>query len=134
MLSSRDSLHVVESKQRKSTTQILPERIELSYQPLAILYEQLLADLDELFRKVAFFSSADLEHNIPTEAKHIEEFLYRFQLWASDIAFRTPTKVGSTAEVLQALDDTKSPATIQLRKVFQEMLPCIRLATVAVSE
>jgi len=131
---STNSPQVVEATKTEEATEILPNHTELSYQPLAILYEQLLADLDRLFRTVAASSSAALKDNSTTEARDIDEFVYRFQLWANDIASRTPTKVGSTAEVLQALDDTQCLVAFQLRDLFQRMLRCTRLATVAVSE
>lgn len=118
----------------EEATEVRRKHTELSYQPLAILYEQLLFDLDQLFRTVAGYSSAALKDNSTTKAKDIDEFIYHLQLWANDISSRTPTKVGSTAEVLQALNDTKSPVASELRDIFQQMLPCIRLATVAVSK
>ena len=124
----------VEATGTEEAALTLPEHAGLSYQPLAIQFEQLLTDLDQLFRTVTGPSSTAIKVRSTTFAKDIDEFIYHFQLWANDIGFRTPTKVGSTAEVLQSLDDSKSPVTDKLQDLFQRMLSCTRQATVAVSE
>ena len=94
---------------------------DLPYQPLAILYQQLLVQLDHLSRAVPRSSSAGIE---------IEIFVNRFQLWGFEI---TSTKATSPAEVLQALDDTRAPVTLQLQDLFRQMLRRMPLAADSLS-
>ena len=124
----------VEATGTEEAAMTLPEHAETSYEPLAIQFEQLLIDLDQLFRIVTEKPPTAIKDNSTILVKDIDEFIYHFQLWANDIDFRTPTKVASTAEVLQSLEDSKSPVTDELQDLFRRMLLCTRQATVAVSE
>lgn len=125
---------VAESLGSSTAPKALIQDVSLSYPPLAIQFEQFLADLNKLFQVTTELPAATQTHENTSLAKDIDELIRGFQLWANDIAFRTPTREASAAEVLQLLEDTKSPVTLKLQGILQQMLHDIYQATIAVSK
>lgn len=107
------SPQAVEATETEETPEMLPMHSEPPYQPLATLYQRFLAWLDRF---------SGLRSISPPQRSEIKKFAYWFQLWEKDVASRALVRPGSTVEVLQGLDDTRSPVTLQLRDLFQQML------------
>ena len=126
--------HVAESQGSDKAPKALIQDISLSYPPLAIQFEQFLADLSKLLQITTELSAATKTDQNISSTKDIDELIHSFQLWATDISFRSPTREASAAEVLQFLEDKKSPVTLKLQEIFQQMLNDINQAIVAVSK
>ena len=134
MSTTPTSPKVAESQGPDIDFKALAQDKSLSYPPVAIQYEQFLADLDKLFRTATELSAETKPLRNHSFARDIDELIHNFQLWANDISFRTPTRDASAAEVLQLLEDNKSTVTLKLQELFQQMLNDIHQAAIAVSK
>ena len=123
---------IAESQGSNTDPKVLNLENSLSDSPLAIQFVQFMADLYKLSQIATEVWAGSKAHPNINLAKDIDALLHSFQLWATDISFRTSTRDASAAEVLQLLEDIKSPATRNLQKIFQQMLHDISQVAIAV--